>query len=331
MATDILDRLLTTLAVRLHAFSICQVQQGWRLAFSAFEAINIHYVLKGSGAMRVGNGEWLPFGPNSMLIVPARQPHVVGDAGPVAQLSKAEDRCSMLADGLVAFTAGDGSRDILLLCGAISASYGAGLGLFDLWREPVVEDLSSDDRFRQVFGLMLLEVASPGLGTRAMAEALMKQCLIALLRQHLLRDGDSPLFAVLNHPRLARAVVAVIVDPAAAHSVESLAALAGMSRASFAEHFSRAFQQGPIDFVQKVRLRVAARLLATTDLPVKIIAQSVGYAGPTPFSRAFRGVYGADPLTYRGHGGHYEREPGGGKADAMMDATPQPAPRPGSA
>ena len=266
-----------------------------------------------------------------MLVVPARQPHVVGDAGTVAQLSKAEDHCSMLADGLVAFTAGNGSRDILLLCGAISASYGAGLGLFDLWREPVVEDLSSDDRFRQVFGLMLSEVASPGLGTRAMAEALMKQCLIALLRQHLLRDGGSPLFTGLNHPRLARAVVAVIEDPAAAHGVESLAALAGMSRASFAEHFSRAFQQGPMDFVQKVRLRVAARLLATTDLPVKIIAQSVGYAGPTPFSRAFRGVYGADPLTYRSLGGHDEREPGGGGMSAMLDAQPKLAPRPSSA
>lgn len=327
MATDTLDRLLTALAVHLHAFSVCQVQQGWRLAFSAFEAINIHYVLQGSGAMRVGNGEWLHFGPQSVLIVPARQPHVVGEAGAVAQLCKAEDRCSMLADGLVAFTAGDGSRDILLLCGAISASHGAGLGLFDLWREPVVEDLSSGGRFRQIFGLMMSEVASPGLGTRAMAEALMKQCLIALLRQHLLRDGGSPLLTALHHPRLARAVVAVIEDPAAPHSVESLALLAGMSRASFAEHFSRAFQQGPMDFVQKVRLRTAARLLATTDLPVKVIAQSVGYAGPAPFSRAFRGVYGADPTAYRGLGDHDEREPGRGKMGAMPDAIFQPAPR----
>ncbi len=108
----------------------------------------------------------------------------------------------------------------------------------------------------------------------------MKQCLVTLLRQHLLRDrGGSPLFEALHHPRLARAVLAVIEAPAAPHTVESLASHAGMSRASFAEHFSRAFRQGPIDFVQKLRLRVAARLLATTDLPLKVIAQSVGYAG----------------------------------------------------
>ena len=82
-----------------------------------------------------------------------------------------------------------------------------------------------------------------------------------------------------------------------------------MSRASFAEHFSRAFHQGPIDFVQKVRLRVAARLLAGTDVPLKVIAESVGYAGSAPFSRAFRAAYGADPTAYRAAGIHDEREP----------------------
>ena len=318
MAEDTLDRLLTALSVRLHAFSVCEIQHGWRLAFPSFEAITVHYVLRGSGVLRVGNGPWLPFAPRSVIIVPARQSHVVGEVEPVGQMVHAEEHCSLLADGLVTFTAGDGSRDTLLLCGAISASYGSGLGLFDLMREPMIEDFSASDPLRHAFELMLAEVARPGLGTQAMTEVLMKQCLIALLRQHVLRDGaGSPLSTALHHPRLARAVLAVIEDPAASHSVESLASLAGMSRASFAEHFSRAFQQGPIDFVQKVRLRVAARLLATTDLPLKVIAQSIGYAGSTPFSRAFRGTYGADPATYRGLARHDEREPG--RIDSVTD------------
>ncbi len=173
----------------------------------------------------------------------------------------------------------------------------------------MIEDGSTQPVLTAAFELLRAEVVSPGFGTQAMIEALMKQCLITLLRQHLLCDDGSPLFEALHHPRLARAVLAVIEAPAAPHTVESLASHAGMSRASFAEHFSRAFQQGPIDFVQKVRLRVAARLLATTDVPLKVIAQSVGYAGPAPFSRAFRASYGADPTTYRALGTHDEREP----------------------
>jgi len=321
MAADTLDRLLTALAVRLHASSVCEIQQGWRLAFSSFEAITVHFVLQGSGALRVSNGPWLPFTPQSALVVPARQSHIVRDAAPIAQMVYAEDHCSLLADGLVTFTAGDGSRDILLLCGAISASHGGALGLFDLLREPMIEDFSGNGVVRHAFELMRAEVASPGLGTQAMTEVLMKQCLIALLRQHLLRDDDSsPMFSALQHPRLARAVLAIIENPAAAHSVESLASLAGMSRASFAGHFSQVFQQGPIDFVQKVRLRIAARLLATTDLPLKVIAQSVAYAGSTSLSRAFKAAYGADPVTYRRLGRHDEREPG--RCDGP--AAPQP-------
>ena len=300
MAADTLDRLLTALAVRLHAFSVCEIQQGWRLAYPRFEAVTVHYVLQGAGAFRVGNGPWLPFAPQSVIVVPARQAHVLGEAGATAQTLPAEKHCSLLADGLVKFTAGDGSRDILLLCGAIPTAHGSALGLFDLLREPMVESFAASGPLRHAFELMRAEVARPGLGTQAMTEILMKQCLIVLLRQHLLQGGpNSPLLTALHHPRLARAVLAVIEDPAAPHSVESLSARAGMSRASFADHFSRAFQQGPMEFVQKARLRVAARLLTTTDLPLKVVAQSVGYAAATPFSRAFRSVYGVDPNGYR--------------------------------
>ena len=310
MAVDVLDRLLTTLAVRLHAFSVCRIGRARRLAFPSFEAVTVHYVLKGSGVLRVGSGEWLPFGPRSVIIVPARQSHVMGDAGPTGDVVQAEDHCFLLGDGLVRFTTGEGEAETLLVCGAISASYGGGLGLFGLLREPMIEDGSTHPVLEAAFELMLAEVASPSLGTQAMTEALMKQCFITLLRQHLLRDqSGSPLFAALHHPRLARAVLAVIEAPAAPHTVESLASHAGMSRASFAEHFSRAFRQGPIEFVQKVRLRVGARLLTTTDLPLKVIAQSVGYAGSAPFSRAFRSAYETDPTTYRATGLHDEREP----------------------
>ncbi len=300
MAADALDRLLTTLAIRLHACSVCQIQHGWGLAYSAFDAITIHFVLAGQGALRVGTGPVLPFAVRSALVVPAHQPHVLGGLGAGVQLLQADEHCSMLGDGLVAFTAGDGSRDVLMLCGMISPAHNSALGLFDLLRGPLIQDFSADPGMSAVFDLMLAEVIRPGLGTQAMTEVLMKQCLITLLRQHLLRDGpDSPLFTALQHPRLARAVLAVLDQPAAPHSVGSLADLAGMSRASFAEHFSSAFQQGPIDFVQRVRLRIAARLLTTTDLPLKVIARTIGYASHPSFTRAFRKSYGAEPMSYR--------------------------------
>ncbi len=311
VTADVLDRLLAALSVRLHAFSVCAVQEQWRLEFEGFEAITVHFVLHGSGALSVGNGPWLPFDAGSILVVPPRQAHRVGEAGPVAGSVRAEDRCSLLGDGLVTFTAGNGSRDVLLLCGAISASYATALELFDLLREPLVKDVSADPAAGHAFALMRGEVSRPGLGTQAMTELLMKQCLVALLRARLEHGDGSGLSAALHHPRLVRAVLAVLEDPAGRHSVASLATVAGMSRASFADHFSRAFPYGPMDFVQKVRLRIAARLLATTVLPVKVIAQSVGYGGPAALARAFRASYGIDPVGYRRAGIDDPREPRG--------------------
>lgn len=65
-------------------------------------------------------------------------------------------------------------RDTLLVCGAIPAVHGTALGLLDLLRDPIVEDVSSNGAHRQASDLMLAEVADPGLGTQAMVEALMQ-------------------------------------------------------------------------------------------------------------------------------------------------------------
>ncbi len=258
----------------------------------------------------MGDGPWMPFVPHSIIIVPARMPHVVGEHVAVIGEAHAGDRCALHGDGLVTFSAGDATPDTLLVCGQISGSYEGALGLFELFQAPIIETFGSDAALQRAFELMLAEVATPGLGTQAMTEVLMKQCLIILLRQHLNgAAGMSPLLIALREPKLARAVLAVLEKPGVPYSVESLAALVGMSRASFAERFTQVFEQPPMDFVQRVRLRIAARLLTSTDLPVKVVASTIGYASRSSFSRAFEAVYGVAPTDYRSFGGADEAEP----------------------
>ena len=309
MASDVIDRLLVTLAVRLHAFSVCHIQQGWRLRVGPSETVILHYVLAGTGSVRSGDGRWIPFTPRSLVIVPAHKPHDVGEANAVQEEVRAEDHCTLLSDGLIKFTAGDGTADTLLVCGMISASYAGALGLFDSLREPLIAELSSSNVLEQTFDLMFAEVTKPSVGTQAMAEALMKQCLVLLLRQYLQRaDRASPLFMLLQDQRLARALTEVLETPAAPHTVKSMAAAAGMSRASFADRFVQVYNQTPMEFVQKVRFRIAAGLLTTTDIPIKIISNSIGYTSRSAFSRAFRDAYGVDPTTFREVGACKELE-----------------------
>ena len=72
-----------------------------------------------------------------------------------------------------------------------------------------------------------------------------------------------------------------------------------MSRSTFAERFAKSYGETPIEFVQRVRLRLGAHLLQATDLPIKVIAVSVGYASRSYFTRAFRTTHGIDPRSYR--------------------------------
>ena len=311
MATpSVLDRILITLAVRLHSFAYCEIQAGWSLSFESMEAVTVHYVLRGNGVLRVSNGTSVEFRPNNIVIVPAGVSQVLGETN----AEKGEVPCdlnpSIVGDGLIRFTAGDGTRDILVVCGTITASYGGALGVFDHLKAPLVEDLSSSSRVAiPAFQLLLEELSKPSIGTQVMTESLMKQCLVLLLRQQLARGIGSSLFAVLQDERLGRAVTMVLEKPANPHSVDSLASEAGMSRSAFGERFAQAYGQSPVDFVRKVRLRLAATLLSNTAIPINVVASNVGYSSRSYFTRAFRAAYGVDPKTYRAFGGYAEKEP----------------------
>jgi transcriptional regulator GlxA family with amidase domain len=95
----------------------------------------------------------------------------------------------------------------------------------------------------------------------------------------------------------------MLSQPGRAHSVEGLAALAGMSRSAFSAHFTQAFGQPPHGFLTESRLRQAAHFLTTTGLPVKTIAGKIGYRSRSNFSRAFKARYGIDPAGYRQEAG----------------------------
>ncbi|WFS09674.1 AraC family transcriptional regulator [Methylobacterium sp. 391_Methyba4] len=325
MSDDILSNLLSTLSVRVHAIALCQIQRGWRLAKTgAADAIYIHYVLIGKGTVAVGDQAPVPFGPNTMIIPPRHTAHTLGfpDA---TRTAAAADAMGALPNGLITLTAGDGSRDILIACGSITADYADSIGLFDRLREALVEDLSGSDRLRHAFAFMAEELAQPGLGTQEVTAALMRQSLIIMLRVHLREQGTrSPLFDALRDPRLVRAVVAILDAPNAAHTVDSLAALCGMSRSVFAQTFSSTFGEGAIAFLQRVRLRLGTQLLTASPMPVKVIAESVGYASRSHFSRAFKAAYGVDPSAYRAR-----RAKRAATSELPLDATESPGERDG--
>lgn len=300
MRHDALDELLTTLDVSVHAVALCDIEAGAQLVFEPMGMVTVHYVLQGSGVLKVDGAGAVAFGPKSVVVVPpGGSVGLSSSANPTRSVSS-EKAGRMLADGLLAFSTSEETGDLLIVSGTITATYAGGFGLFDRLSTPLVEDVADVNFLAAAIELLLAEVKAPGLATRAFTETLMRQCLLFILRSHYARAGSgSPLFAPLQDLRLARAIKVVLAQPGARHTLESLAREAGMSRSVFAARFTRTFSQTPFEFIQKVRLRQAAHLLRSTDLPVKFIATAAGFASRTHFSRAFAAGFGMPPTEYR--------------------------------
>ncbi|HVU18488.1 MAG TPA: AraC family transcriptional regulator [Candidatus Didemnitutus sp.] len=99
--------------------------------------------------------------------------------------------------------------------------------------------------------------------------------------------------------RVLASVEALRRDWQRSHRLEELAAAAHMSVAHYSTLFRRQTGFAPIDFLIRQRVQHACRLLDTTLLPVREIAERVGYADPYYFTRCFRRVMGQSPRTYR--------------------------------
>ena len=296
-----LDRLLTTLDVAVEAFAVCEVAEGTRLAGGNVPTIEAHYVLAGTLHFEMPGGPPIVCGPGSVLLVPPHTPQSFCAGPEPTETVTAKDHCSVGADGLLRIDgARGGAGNLRIICGHIRANVAGSFGLLDTIRTPLVADLGGNPFVGEAYRTMLREIAEPGLGSRAVAGALMKACLLLLLRDHFARAGHGiALLGALRDPRLGRAVTSVLDSPAARHSVAGLASTAGMSRSAFAREFSDTFAISPMAFVAQTRLHHAAGLLKSTRLPVKVIAATIGFSSRSHFSRAFRDGYGVDPTAYR--------------------------------
>ncbi|MBW4721436.1 helix-turn-helix transcriptional regulator [Saccharothrix obliqua] len=88
-------------------------------------------------------------------------------------------------------------------------------------------------------------------------------------------------------------------DPAAPHRLADLAALATLSPSHFHRTFHRVTTTTPARYLTAVRMTVAKRLLAETDLTVTVVCARVGYASLGTFTTQFTRLVGTSPGAYR--------------------------------
>lgn len=233
----------------------------------------VYHVRAGRGLLRDGDGGEIPFICDKVFIAPSAASGLV--------LVPTSHAMSVLSCTVKA-----------MLCGVTN--------VFEELDQPLVCSLEQGSLLNDILARISCELERKHAGSTTMVDALVTQLLVLMLREHFSSKNPLPIWPTRAiNSRLSRVVAAVRRDPAAAHSVAGLAAIAGMSRSAFAKHFVQHLQQSPMEFVKHARLQRAADLLSTTDLPIKVIASRAGYASRSHFSRAFRDAYSIEPSRFR--------------------------------
>jgi AraC-like DNA-binding protein len=110
--------------------------------------------------------------------------------------------------------------------------------------------------------------------------------------------GEHGLIAGLSDPGLAGALREIHADVAQGWTVEQLARAANMSRAVFAERFSRTIGMPPMQYVLEWRLALAKDMLRGERPSLAEVADRVGYQSASAFTTAFTRVNGCSPREY---------------------------------
>ena len=288
------ENLLSRLHVQVQSFSVDEISPGVAPCLTVVEQVTVLYVVQGAGSLQWSDGE-IPLSEGLVAVIPSHLQTILqskGSCKPATDfaahpIQASHDPSTTETDNLIVARS------------TITASAGHGLGYFESLEHPLAED-PKDALLRYIFVGILAEMRSPGLGSKCIVESLMKQVLIILLRRTLLyRKSATPLFLTIANPRMARVINTIHQSHSERLSIPGLANLVGMTSFQLNSEFERVFGESLLDYIHGVRLDQANALLTQTDLPIKSIAASVGFASRSHFSRAFRKHRGQDPTSFR--------------------------------
>lgn len=96
--------------------------------------------------------------------------------------------------------------------------------------------------------------------------------------------------------RIARVLNQIHADYAESLGVEDMSKRACMSVASFHQNFKLVTGSSPLQYLKRVRLDQARRLMIHDGYNASTAARAVGYESPSQFSREFKRLFGVTPI-----------------------------------
>ena len=163
-----------------------------------------------------------------------------------------------------------------------------------------VTSLGERTKLRWPIHLMMEELREGHPGSSLVAQHLSHMILVQTLRLYLSESSQKGVgwFAALADPHLNISIGAMHANPSFPWTLQELAARAGMSRSSFAEHFRDRVGETPIAYLPRWRMILAGERILQGRETLAQISVSLGYESEHAFNTAFKRVMGCSPRRY---------------------------------
>lgn len=308
MDMDLLDGLLNLGAVDGRLDERCELRSPWALenAGTGPREIPYHAVIAGAAVVRGPSLEPTTLYAGDILMLPSGEAHSIVDQADGATLAQGRSSHALQTrrDEM-------GSVPTVLLCGRFLLAYSA----WRLYRALLPEHVivrahagaaesaiatSSEARLSRLLMLMKEEAEQLQPGYAAVLRNL-SAALFGLTLRAAMHESHAPagMLALAAHPRLRELAVRIVQTPSQAWTIEEMGEIANMSRSSLIRSFGAVAGMTPAEFVTRIRIAEASRLLKESEQSVAAVGEAVGYASEAAFQRAFKRETSLTPAAWR--------------------------------
>ncbi|MCO5398606.1 cupin domain-containing protein [Ralstonia soli] len=258
-----------------------------------------HLVLAGACVVDAG-GRSLTLHEGDFILFPRGEAHTIRDPAHAATSRKPR----VAHDGMLPLRqTGRGAAEVDLLCGRFVHEPGSTTLLVRTLPDPLHVSLANSASFpalRALIDLMRSEAELRAAGALAIVTSLSQALLTLALRVYGQRENAAPgTLTLLSDARLGPSIQAMLSAPERPWTIDTLADLAAMSRATYARHFKARADMTVWDFLTRVRMTLACDQLIHTRLSAGEIGTRVGYQAEAAFGKAFKQQLGMTPARYR--------------------------------
>jgi AraC-like DNA-binding protein len=291
---DVLTQVLSTLRITTTLFAMADLPSPWGVSFPAAPGAYFHVLDDAEGWLDAEGHALLRLAPGDTVLLAHGTGHRLTSA-PGGIPAAVFDPQIWTPNALVPGGEPPGAR---LVCGYVTLDGLVTHPLLSLL--PAVLRIGRDDSGAVDVALTLrllrreTQVARPG--SQTLLARLGDVLLVQLIRFWAEREGmgGSGWLGALRDPQIGPALLAMHDDASAPWTVDSLAAVASLSRSRFAQRFHQLVGQPPLAYLTTWRMSLAAGLLQQGS-SVSEAGHGVGYASEPAFSRAFTRHHGLPP------------------------------------